>query len=310
MRYDVIIIDANNYAYRTFNHRQETPACVSKKLVYKKAICNFINKVEDLKNEYLHSDGIVYLLFDNPTSRIDLQSSFYFADRKLAYAKYKADRAKEPKEFYNSLGLLKYYYSVSSAEYCSIQLPRLEADDLVEPTLRLYCKDKTVLLVTTDYDWARYITDKVHWLPGTEPEDREQLSRRLGFEVNNHSIIMLKALFGDESDNIPAVVPASMQSGFNVLCNDVQDPEMLPVLACKDENIEKYPILAFVRKNERQYRINLQLVNAIKVADKHIEAVRVVGRNSPVAFKAVREAIGLVDSKESFVFGNIKRPRV
>jgi len=310
MRYDALIIDSNNFAYRVFNHRQEAPSYVSKKQVYKKAVCNFITKVEELKNEYLHSDGIVYLLFDNPTSRIDLQSSFYFADRKLAYAKYKKDRAKEPKEFYNSLGLLKYYYSVMPQNYVTIQLSRLEADDLVEPVLRLYCKDKNVLLVTTDYDWTRYVTDTVHWLPSSEPEDKEALSNRLGFEVTNNSIVMMKALFGDESDNIPAVVPSSFQASFKAFYADIKDPELLPILACKDENIEKYPILAYVRENERQYRINLQIVSIIKVSDKHIEAVTVKGRDSVVVQKAIREAIGMSSSKEAFVFGNIKRPRV
>ncbi len=311
MRYDALLIDAMNFAYRTFDHKKETPSFVSKKQVFKGAVRNFINRVEQLKEQYMHSDGTVFLLFDNPTSRIDLQSSFYFADRKQAFAKYKEDRAKEPKEFYSSLGLLKYYYSVSPNQYCSLQIPRLEADDLVEPVLRLYCKNKTALLVTTDYDWTRYVTDDVHWLPGDVPETKEQLSERLGFEITENNIVMLKSLFGDEADNIPAVAPAAMQHSFPALCTEIKDAETLPLLACSDANVERFPVLAYVRKNERQYRINLQLVNAIKVADRHIAAATVYGRDSRPALLAVREALDLTaSSKTGFVFGNIRRPRV
>jgi len=309
-RYDTLIIDVMNFAYRTFQHKQELPTYVSKKQVYKNAVCNFIKKLAEIEEEYLHSDGEVFLLFDNPTSRIDLQSSFYFADRKQAYAKYKSDRSKEPKEFYNSIGLLKYYFTVASSRYRTIQLPRLEADDLVEPVLRLYCKDKKALMVTTDYDWARYVSDAVHWMPSGEPETHEQLSNRLGFNVTTNSIVMLKSIFGDTADNIPSIAPAAMQSGFSSLAEDVTDAELLPLMSCKDSNIEKYPVLRYIRDNERQYRINLQLVNSIPVADKHISCITTTGRNSAPALKAVQEAIGLTAEKNVFVFGNIKRPRV
>lgn len=310
-RYDALIIDVNNFAYKVFDHRKDRPSAVSKKQVYKKAVCNFIQAVDQLVKDYLHSaDGQVYLLFDNPTSRIDLQSTFYFADRKQAYAKYKADRAKEPKEFYNSISLLKYYYMVAAPVYHTVQVSRLEADDLVEPVLRLYCKDKRALLVTNDLDWARYLSHNVHWLPKHEVEGPEHIEARLGFPLTEQNIVMYKALFGDPADNIPSVAPAGMSSGFSSLVAAVSSADELPRMACNNENVERFPVLAKVRENEKQYRINLQLVNAIPVADKHIQSVFTTGRDSEVAARAVREAIGFSTPEESFVFGNIRRPRV
>ena len=64
-KYDAIVIDSVNFAYKTFKINDELPVRISKKTVYKDSICNFINSVEDLKNKYLKSDGQVYLLFDN-----------------------------------------------------------------------------------------------------------------------------------------------------------------------------------------------------------------------------------------------------
>lgn len=308
-RYDAILVDCNNFAYRTFQHKKDKPSTVSKKQVYKKAVCNFISAIDTLKRDYLHSDGNIYLLFDNPTSRIDLQSTFYFADRKKAYAKYKSDRSKEPKEFYNSLDLIKYYYLTAEPIYHTVQVPRLEADDLVEPVLRLYCKDKPALLVTNDLDWARYVNDKVQWLPGAEVEGLEQLEGRLGFKLTEQSLVAYKSLFGDDADNIPSIAPHSMRAGFSALAETIQNAGDLPRMSCDSDLVERYPLLARVRENERQYRINLQLVNAIAVADNHVEAVCTTGRNSEVAQHAVLEAIGMVQPKNSFVFGNIRRPR-
>lgn len=45
MRYDCLLIDVLNVAHRYFNHEKEKPEFVSKKQVFKQAVCNFINKV-------------------------------------------------------------------------------------------------------------------------------------------------------------------------------------------------------------------------------------------------------------------------
>lgn len=312
MRYDCLIIDTLNVAHRYFNYEKEKPAFVSKKQVFKQSVCNFINKIEQLEKEFLHSVGEVYLLFDNMTSRADLQSSFYFADRKEAYAKYKSDRAKMSKEFYNSVNLLKYYYMVCDKRYHVVQIPRLEADDLVEPVLRNYCKNKTVLLMTNDLDWVRYLSPTVDWIPdGENPEKVEDLSQKLGFSVTQDNIIAYKALFGDPSDNIPNIVPPRFHEEFSRLLKELQDADDLMFIHNKDEMIEKYPLLDYVHKNPNQLRINLQLVRAIPVKDIHLKNVVVEGRDSLVSRKAVKRAIGLEDNNSSeFVFGNIRRPRV
>jgi|LSQX01.1.fsa_nt_gb hypothetical protein len=312
MRYDCLIVDVLNVAHRYFNYEKEKPAFVSKKQVFKQAVCNFIEKLEQLEKEYLHSTGDIYLLFDNPTSRADLQSSFYFADRKEAYSKYKKDRAKQPKEFYNSVNLLKYYYMVSSKKYHVIQIPRLEADDLVEPILRRRCQNKTALLVSNDLDWVRYLSESVDWIPdGNTPETVKDLSYKMGFPITCDNVVAYKALFGDSSDNIPSIVPPRFHDDFTLFVGELQSADDLLFIHTKDEMIKKYPFLSYVQSNTNQLRINLQLVRAIPVKDEHIERVIIDGRNSQVSKKAVRRSIGLDDDNPGeFVFGNIRRPRV
>lgn len=312
MRYDCILIDVLNVAHRYFNHGKESPSFVSKKQVFKQSVCNFIEKIEQLEREFLHSTGEVYLLIDNPTSRISLQSSFYFADRKSAYNKYKKDRAKQPKEFYNSISLLKFYYLVSSGRYHTVQIPMLEADDLVEPILRLKCKGKKSLLVTNDLDWVRYLSQDVDWIPdGNNPEKVEDLSLRLGFPVTHTNITAYKALFGDAADNIPSILTPKHKESFVVLLDELEDADDLLFIINREHMVEKYPFLKIVGENYNQLRINLQLVQAIPISDGHMSNVITTGRDSKVSKKAVREAIGLDDEKPNeFVFGGIKRPRV
>lgn len=310
MRYDSLVVDVMNIAYRVFDHKNDTASYVSKKQVYKKAISNFIQYIEQLVADNLHSDGDVYMLFDNMTSRVDLQSTFYFADRKEAYAKYKADREKQPKEFYNSVNLLKYYYLTMPSNYHTIQISRLEADDLVEPLLRTALKDKSVLLATNDLDWARFLTDSIHWIPrGNSIETVEELSSRLGFPVTQASITSYKVLFGDPSDNIPSIVPHKFEEDFPKLLTSLKDANDLPFLATKEVLLEKHPMLHHVFEHIQQCRLNLQLVNSIPVADKHLINATGHGRDSLVSRRAVRLAIGL-DSDEGFKFGGLRRPRV
>lgn len=312
MRYDYIIIDVLNVAHRYFNHAKESPSFVSKKQVFKKSVCNFITKVEQLEKDFLHSTGEVYLLIDNPTSRIDLQSSFYFADRKEAYNKYKKDRAKQPKEFYNSINLLKYYYLVSDSHYHTIQIPKLEADDLVEPILRLKCNKGRSLLMTNDLDWVRYLGDAVDWIPdGNTPENVFQLSERLGFPVNTKNVVAYKALLGDAADHIPRILTDKHKQEVINLLEDLDTADDLLFIINKEEMLKKHPILETVSKDYNQLRINLQLVEAIPVSDRHIESIVTTGRDSLVCRSAVRRAIELDKEKpNTFVFGGIKRPRI
>jgi hypothetical protein len=310
MRYDCLIIDVHNMAHMLFNINKDSLTSVSKKQVYKNLVRDFISRIETLRAEHLHSDGQVYLLFDNPTSRIDLQSSFYFASRKEAYAKYKSDRAKSPKEFYNSVNLLKFYYLVCDSSYHTAQITRLEADDLVAPLLATTCKDKKCLMVTTDLDWARYLSNNVHWVQGSKAvATAEDLACKLGFPITETSIVAYKVLFGDPSDNIPSLISSKYKKDFPRLLEKLADPSDLPFMCTKDSFTQEFPFLKEVYDKDRQCRINLQLVNSIPVSPKHLAAVLTTGRDSKPSQKAVLQGVGSIADK-GFVFGNLHRPRV
>ena len=121
MRYDAILIDCMNLLYK-LKEKNERASVLSSKYVFKGLAAKYLETIKNLAADYLAENGSVYLLFDNPTSRLDLQKSFYFATRKHVYPKYKEQRAKESKEFYNTLDLIRYYYLTSTSEWSNPSL--------------------------------------------------------------------------------------------------------------------------------------------------------------------------------------------
>ena len=289
---------------------------LSSKYVFRGLAARYLEKIENIRSEYLADGGTIFLLFDNPTSRLDLQKSFYFASRKHIYPKYKEQRAKECKEFYNTLDLIRYYYLTNTSDYVCIQVQNLEADDLVKPVLTNYCTSKMrSLMVTNDYDWTRYLADNVDWMPNLEgePENIAAFTEKMGFLPTESSVIIYKSLFGDPADNIPHIITKNNKSyvEFLELLREAPNlnPEMLIDKGYNTEALEQSSVLKAVRASERQYRINIQLTSTIPVSEKHLKSVTCRGRNSTVVTDAVEVALGLRKEKKEFVFGNLKGPK-
>ncbi len=325
-KYNYIIIDSVNLAYKLFEYKEESPTQIGNKQIYKKSVCNFINFIEDLTSNCLLSDGEVFLLFDNYFSKADLKSMFMYSDRKKLDESYKSNRSKNNKEFYNSLNFIRYYYLIAPGNYHTVRIDNLEADDLVEPTLS-YCKaltdnTKRVLLVTNDMDWTRYLSVNVDWLPdlGSKPETLRDVSDKYGFPVTKKNVILFKSLFGDPSDNIDAVVPFNDSNfkDFLNLTKVVNDLDDVIYMSRNEEDCDKYPILkGFSKKDKKRryetrepmFKINVQLVSPIPCSRDSFLCHMTTGRNAESLFKTVREAIGLEQHHE-FSFGNIKRNRL
>lgn len=324
-KYNYIVIDSVNLAYKLFHHKEELPTQIGNKQIYKKSVCDFINFVEDLKSNYLLSDGEIYLLFDNYFSKADLKSMFMYSDRKKLDEAYKSNRSKDNKEFYNSLNFIRYYYLIAPSMYHTVRIDGLEADDLVEPVLVRHNlfndTSKRALMVTNDMDWTRYLTSNIDWLPNLsqEPETLLEVSNRYGFPITKKNVILYKALFGDPSDNIDAVVPFSDEHlhDFTELIKEVKDPEEVIFMSRLEDKCEKYPILKGFQKRDRKrkfdnreamFKINVQLISSIPCSQDNLMCHLTTGRNAETLFKTVREAIGLENYHE-FVFGNVKRSR-
>ena len=314
-KYDCLLIDVVNLCYKTFTKKNDLAVQVGSKLVYKNSICNFIKSIEDLVKKYLHSDGQVYLLFDNYFSRADLRSSFMFADRRNLDEAYKETRKKENREFYNSINFIKYYYLLGLPNYHTLQIQGLEADDLVKPLLEDACLDKTCLFLTSDLDWCRYLREdpRIDWLPklNEEPQTIKDLEYKLGFEISEKNIILYKTIFGDASDNIESIVPLneSNKNEFLTLLKETSYPDEFIYLSRDASKVANSKILKAISQDERRFYINMQLVSSLPCSKDAIHKNLTSGRQAETLLKTVKLAMGL-DESSKFVFGNIKRPRV
>lgn len=153
MLYDYIVIDSANLFYR----------CLGKNDAAEQVVRKMISFTEDLRQSL---NDTLYIIFD-PISEYDLgeSKSFKFpsSERKKIDENYKANR-QYSSLYYQSILLYKKFYTYRGDKVKTIYSQEYEADDFVEPLLEMIGPNKKVALVTTDYDWSRYISDDVHMI--------------------------------------------------------------------------------------------------------------------------------------------------
>jgi len=313
MKYKYLIIDANNLGYRVFSRNLDRALIkVSNKFIYKSLIKDYIETVSYLKT--LHGSEEVVLLFDNHTSKEELKKAFQLhqgTTRKDLKETYKSDRKKETNEFYESLNFIKYFYMVGDKEYHTVQIFKLEADDLLLPCLRSVVKEESALLVTNDADWTRYLNDNTHYLPDqfTNPFDKNSFYTKYGFYPTEDKVILHKILFGDSSDNIPVIFPEIKTEIRYRILHEFDSIFDLILTASQKEYTKSY--VSLIKDRETDLKINYQLLSSIEVTNEQFLSHYTTGRGSDKLKNAILDIIlERKDNKKSFEFGGIKVPRV
>ena len=193
MLYDYIVIDSANLFYR----------CLGKNEAAEQVVRKMISFTEDLRQSL---NDTLYIIFD-PISEYDLgeSKSFKFpsSERKKIDENYNANR-QYSSLYYQSIILYKKFYTYRGDKVKTIYSQEYEADDFVEPLLEMIGPNKKVALISTDYDWSRYISDDVHMINKglDKPYSIKDFEEKFLFKPTKASITLYKALYGDESDNI------------------------------------------------------------------------------------------------------------
>ena len=135
MLYDYIIIDSANLFYR----------CLGKNETSEQVVRKMISFTEDLRQSL---NDTLYIIFD-PISEYDLgeSKSFKFpsSERKKIDENYKANR-QYSSLYYQSIVLYKKYYTYRGDKVKTIYSQEYEADDFVEPLLKMIGPNKKVAL--------------------------------------------------------------------------------------------------------------------------------------------------------------------
>jgi hypothetical protein len=203
MNYDVVIVDVFNLIYRL----QKADTIVS---VIAKNISTFIN--EKLKPQY----GDLWLLFD-PIINTDLGVIKYFNQstiRQDILPTYKSNRSHKEVIQKTAEFLKKYYtYRGDHVKICVSEF--LEADDYVEKIINLY-PNKTIALVSTDLDWARYLNDNCVLINKEidNPFTKESFALKYKFVPTIASVTFDKAFHGDKADNITGILKLKKVNWF------------------------------------------------------------------------------------------------
>ena len=192
--YSALFIDASNFYWRNFQEFDK-PVVSSRGVISHGTLQSLNKSLSRLEREFPAEK--VYFLFDNALSRIN--------QRRALDNTYKSDRENKPKYAYDTFDLWKDMLKLASDKYRICYKQGFEADDLVQPLLKLEPID--VLLISADLDWARSINNGISWYDFKTVYDRHKFKDKYKFDPVGNAIKIFKALRGDASDCIPAGCP-------------------------------------------------------------------------------------------------------
>lgn len=195
MQYDVIAVDMFNLYYRKKNSSLEKdPISIARNMV------TFIN-TEVM--QHLVDDGKLFLLYDPiPKTDLGLSKTFKYTERQEILHAYKKNRTHD-RNCLTVVDLVRKNFIHRGSNIISVISNKYEADDFMESIVKEY-SDKDILMITSDEDWARYLSPKVKmmntdWL---NLFTVDSFRDKYNFIPSIAGVCVWKACFGDGSDNI------------------------------------------------------------------------------------------------------------
>jgi len=205
MNNKIMILDGNSLLFRAF---YAMPPLKTKKGQYTNAVYGFLSMLYKLMEIY--SPDYICTAFDpkKPTFRHE------------QYADYKAGRAKAPNELVEQFKLIRDVLEIHNIK--CIEIEGFEADD-VAGTLASEAEKKgaEVYLVTSDRDYLQLISDNIKVLltkkgvTNIKEMDSQAISDDYG--IVPEQFVDLKALMGDQSDNIPGVMGVGEKTALKLI---------------------------------------------------------------------------------------------
>lgn len=205
MNNKIMILDGNSLLFRAF---YAMPPLKTKKGQYTNAVYGFLSMLYKLMETY--SPDYICTAFDpeKPTFR------------HKQYADYKAGRAKAPNELVEQFKLIRDVLEIHNIK--CIEIDGFEADD-VAGTLASEAEKKgaEVYLVTSDRDYLQLISNNIKVLltkkgvTNIKEMDQQAISEDYG--IVPEQFVDLKALMGDQSDNIPGVMGVGEKTALKLI---------------------------------------------------------------------------------------------
>jgi hypothetical protein len=284
--FDYILIDLNNLFARNYAIHEKETYENENEVLSAGGILGTLNSIKKLIRENGSEDTVVYLLADNPTSKV--------FSRKMISPDYKINRIEKPKMYYRGLEVLSLILQSYSDNFYFMQVPNLEADDLVPVIIDQLEKDKSILLVSSDMDWARAIGLHGYnavWHNGKSIVTKGDFFDKYGFDPSEANVINYKTYRGDSSDNIEAGVPRIQEKLIFKLMEygDVED------VITNIDTLEFVPPQwkEAIKERVPRLRLNKQLVSFSDVAYSEVRQFLIKCKLRHQTLKMLYEGLGI-----------------
>ena len=263
-------------------------------------------------DEFKGTQQNIYLLFDNPTSKIEA--------RKQLSSSYKENRkSKMNPAFYRTIDFVQFYCINAYDQYYSVcRTPLREADDLVKSLLD-YTSEPS-LMIANDSDWHACLKDSpiVHqwWFTYGHEETSiytpKQFKNEYHFSPTEASVVLYKALMGDSADCIRPVCKKKDLSGKELLhiLETYQDkPYNLSAQISLDKEVSP-EAQTIIREKRSDLILNLKLVDRVDTPKAMIEKYTWKGKNNKVLRSAIDKillsASASAPLSHEYKFGRVK----
>lgn len=260
IRYSMIAIDVNNLYWRSVSTCIQNKTLVQNIYIYSEILQDCIDRINKIKEQYGTNNVRIYLLFDNPTSILNI--------RKAIDENYKHTRTnkKITKEFWDTLALLKIILQCYANNYYILKNDSCEADDLVYPLIKqIFTENDNLLLISADMDWARGMSfsENIHWFNYSQIYDHKEIfKRKYGFYPEANKVKMYKSIRGDSSDCIDCAVKYLPENILLHIVDNYNTIEDLIKDVCKDNFIPSQ-WKSKIKENQNKLISNYQLIDFV-----------------------------------------------
>ena len=291
--YDVLIIDMNNLYHRAYSGDNESTIMYQKNKIQTQGISGSISRIQNYSKKFLKEGGSIYFLFDNSNGgeRPDTIPSFYKENRKT-YSR----------SFYRGLDYLEVILLSYSNNNFVLRDSEYEADNWVKSILESYKnKDLKTLLISTDLDFSRSISESTHW----ESHYNDcvytplEFKSKFGFEPSEKNIAFYKSFYGDKSDNITGYYKQMSPARFNYIIENIKDMKDF-LYCCRERKIPLFNDSTCDRmlREKHNLTVNWELVSYKPISQKAYERYLTPTKENILKLKTLYKALNInVDSR-------------
>jgi hypothetical protein len=278
------------------------------KIIYAQLAINMIEFLDIFEKPDLN----VYLLFDNPTSKVEARSHLS--------PSYKENRkSKMPPTFFRTVDFIQFFcLNTYGNNFKIVRIPLREADDLIKVLIKEEKEDS--LCITNDSDWYAVLRKDprvdLWWFFRSEKDflyTYEDFEKEFQFEPSESSVVLYKALLGDHADSVPPVLSKKdikKEELLYLIENYKDSKDSLPASISFDNNIS-LQVKNILKEKRDQYRLNLKLVDKINTSLDQINRYTFSGKDNKLLretlLKVLKISLDNFWPPQEFKFGGVKK---